>query len=490
LLLLKVPPHLSTQPSLSPSLSPPQIADFGLAAIRADPLDTLHTECGTRSYMAPEILLHNGYEGGKADVWSMGVVLFILLAGNPPFQLARRGDWWFNALLDNDWERFWKAHQKYAPHLPLAAQAFLSFLFQPDPALRPSSQQLLMHEWMQGPLLTPGQLKLEMMARQGDVLREKDKERAKAKEEKLRQLQEAAAVAAAVSPASLMSMGSGNTTFASLGTTGAGGSLGACLGSQAMYKEQLTRHRSVYGEEEEKDTMALSPASYPEEGPRKQKLAPLLPVERGLKGFTYFYSKSSSSEALLDRLHFLLLGQLSATIKPPQGMGEGGEEALFHVRCLVPLTAAKVCLDIRIWRVVEEKEEGGKEEGDEEEGEKVVLHVIEAKRKEGDPVLFHRVYRTIKTKMLQEEEEEEGEGQSVWDGSFCYGSQVLPVILPATPSPERAQYSEPVLVPPEQEGSEGVDKKEETRGEEEEEEVLPRPQALHEEQMSDVVEMI
>lgn len=43
------------------------MADFGLAAIRADSLDLLRTECGTRSYMAPEILLHEGYEGGKVS---------------------------------------------------------------------------------------------------------------------------------------------------------------------------------------------------------------------------------------------------------------------------------------------------------------------------------------------------------------------------------------------------------------------------------------
>ena len=42
-----------------------KIADFGLSAVRSDPLELLQTECGTRSYMAPEVLLHQEYNGGK-----------------------------------------------------------------------------------------------------------------------------------------------------------------------------------------------------------------------------------------------------------------------------------------------------------------------------------------------------------------------------------------------------------------------------------------
>ena len=61
------PKPLSQPTQPHPIPSPQQVADFGLAAIRADPLDLLRTECGTRSYMAPEILLHEGYEGGKVS---------------------------------------------------------------------------------------------------------------------------------------------------------------------------------------------------------------------------------------------------------------------------------------------------------------------------------------------------------------------------------------------------------------------------------------
>ncbi|VFQ79503.1 unnamed protein product [Cuscuta campestris] len=64
-----------------------KITDFGLSAVtdQIRPDGRLHTLCGTPAYVAPEILAKNGYDGAKVDLWSCGVILFVLNAGYLPF---------------------------------------------------------------------------------------------------------------------------------------------------------------------------------------------------------------------------------------------------------------------------------------------------------------------------------------------------------------------------------------------------------------------
>ncbi|KAJ7968718.1 Non-specific serine/threonine protein kinase [Quillaja saponaria] len=64
-----------------------KVSDFGLSTvsdqIRQDGL--FHTFCGTPAYVAPEVLARKGYDAAKVDIWSCGVVLFVLMAGYLPF---------------------------------------------------------------------------------------------------------------------------------------------------------------------------------------------------------------------------------------------------------------------------------------------------------------------------------------------------------------------------------------------------------------------
>jgi calcium/calmodulin-dependent protein kinase I len=80
-----------------------KIADFGFAK-KVYEKNSLTTQCGTPGYVAPEILEGTPYDE-RADMWSVGVILYILLGGYPPFiestqrdlfRKIRKGDYEFH----------------------------------------------------------------------------------------------------------------------------------------------------------------------------------------------------------------------------------------------------------------------------------------------------------------------------------------------------------------------------------------------------------
>lgn len=61
-----------------------KIADFGLSNIMTDG-EFLKTSCGSPNYAAPEVISGRLYAGPEVDVWSCGVILYVMLCGRLPF---------------------------------------------------------------------------------------------------------------------------------------------------------------------------------------------------------------------------------------------------------------------------------------------------------------------------------------------------------------------------------------------------------------------
>lgn len=153
-----------------------KIGDWGLSAVFDDVNYLLQTFCGTRAYMAPEILARQRgappYAAAPVDVWSAGVVLFIMLAGCPPFldAVPHPENWYFNRLADRNYPLFFTAHERVHVFSP-DAKDLLSRMFEVAPGRRVSIDECLRHPWTHGAVPSQDSVIVEMNRRRDVILR-------------------------------------------------------------------------------------------------------------------------------------------------------------------------------------------------------------------------------------------------------------------------------------------------------------------------------
>ena len=116
-----------------------KLIDFGLSK-KFKSSEKLHSILGTPYYVAPEILTKNYNE--KCDIWSVGIITYLLIVGDVPFKGKNNNDI-FNKILHqkinfnyNKWKNFSKE-----------AKNFVQLLLQKDFNKRPSAQEALNHNW-------------------------------------------------------------------------------------------------------------------------------------------------------------------------------------------------------------------------------------------------------------------------------------------------------------------------------------------------------
>mmetsp|Transcript_39194 Transcript_39194/g.57605 ORF Transcript_39194/g.57605 Transcript_39194/m.57605 type:complete len:501 (-) Transcript_39194:211-1713(-) len=133
----------------SPDYDTVKVADFGLANWNFSRKGTMRTACGTPNYIAPEVILvDEGIErttyGTAVDVWSLGVVLYVMLCGFAPFTHENTAAL-FNMITKGDYtfpSPYWDGISDQAKHL-------VSQMLNTDPETRETASMLLKHPWIQ-----------------------------------------------------------------------------------------------------------------------------------------------------------------------------------------------------------------------------------------------------------------------------------------------------------------------------------------------------
>lgn len=124
-----------------------KISDFGLSALYTGNTDgnsratLLHTTCGTPNYVAPEVLNDKGYDGRAADVWSMGVILYVLLAGYLPFD---------EPIMSALFRKIQKADFKYPKWFTPQVRSLLDKVLVTNPKKRLTLEQIEADPWFIG----------------------------------------------------------------------------------------------------------------------------------------------------------------------------------------------------------------------------------------------------------------------------------------------------------------------------------------------------
>ncbi|XP_061884941.1 SNF-related serine/threonine-protein kinase [Entelurus aequoreus] len=117
-----------------------KLTDFGFSN-RFQPGKKLNTSCGSLAYSAPEILLGDEYDAPAVDIWSLGVILFMLVCGQPPFQEANDSET-LTMIMD--------CKYTVPTHISAACRDLIGHMLQRDPKKRATLEQIESHEWLQG----------------------------------------------------------------------------------------------------------------------------------------------------------------------------------------------------------------------------------------------------------------------------------------------------------------------------------------------------
>ncbi|MCQ2819545.1 MAG: serine/threonine-protein kinase [archaeon] len=143
-----------------------KLSDFGYASKINSKAGKLNTYCGTKIYMAPEIVMEKPYDGKKADVFSLGVTLFSLLFGVAPFDEASTNDKRYLRFINKKLEGYWKSVSKFCQrNISPELKDLIQRMFEFKSDKRITIDEILNHPWMTMESASPEALIRELKER-------------------------------------------------------------------------------------------------------------------------------------------------------------------------------------------------------------------------------------------------------------------------------------------------------------------------------------
>ncbi len=114
-----------------------KIADFGLSNIMTDG-NFLKTSCGSPNYAAPEVISGKLYAGPEVDVWSCGVILYVLLVGRLPFD---------DEFIPTLFKKIASGNYNTPPYLSAGAKHIIHKMLKVNPVQRITIQEIRQDPW-------------------------------------------------------------------------------------------------------------------------------------------------------------------------------------------------------------------------------------------------------------------------------------------------------------------------------------------------------
>lgn len=132
-----------------------KLGDFGLATKLDFDGERKRTICGTPNYIAPEVLEGKNGHSYEVDIWSLGVIIYTLIIGKPPFETSD---------VKKTYDRIRKNSYSFPDHVGISDEAkdLIQWILNNDPNNRPSLQNITEHKFLS--YETPEQLHPSLLA--------------------------------------------------------------------------------------------------------------------------------------------------------------------------------------------------------------------------------------------------------------------------------------------------------------------------------------